>query len=139
MKRKELILYLQKIFQQHDLSKNHSLICAQYLVKSELIGAKYKDKECGSFGHVSTFSFYSNKQITTGEGVMITTNNKELYLYAKEYHDHGHMNNPNFPRGRDTHKIHGFNYRMTDIHAALGLSQFKSIDSNIKIRNSCFS
>ena len=46
---------------------------------AEVIGLKYKNKMCGSFGYVSTFSFYANKHITSGEGGMILTNNKDFY------------------------------------------------------------
>ena len=50
---------------------------------AEVIGLKYKNKYCGSFGDISTFSFYANKQLTTGEGGMISTNNLKLYKKCK--------------------------------------------------------
>ena len=58
---------------------------------------------------------------------MITTNNKKIYKLSREYKDHGHQNNPNLPRGRDTRRIPGFNFRTTELNAALGLAQLKKI------------
>ena len=51
---------------------------------AEMIGQKYKNNRCGSFGDVSTFSFYANKHITTGEGVALITNNKKIFLNLKD-------------------------------------------------------
>ena len=59
---------------------------------------------------------------------MLESNDEELYKLAREYHDHGHMNNPNLPRGRDTHRIHGFNFRMTEIQAVIAKAQLKKIN-----------
>lgn len=93
----------------------------------EAFGAKYHNKYLGNFGDIGVFSFDYNKTITTGEGGMIITNNKKYFKYAKEYHDHGHENNPKYPRGEDTKSIYGFNYRMTEMQAAVGLEQLKKI------------
>ena len=98
----------------------------------ESLGAEWGNEKLGAQADIATWSFDGGKTITAGEGGMITTNNKELYLLAKEYHDHGHMNNPNFPRGRDTHKIHGFNYRMTEIQAVIAKVQLGKLDYIVK-------
>ena len=98
----------------------------------ESLGAEWGNEKLGAQADIATWSFDGGKTITAGEGGMITTNNKELYLLAKEYHDHGHMNNPNFPRGRDTHKIHGFNYRMTEIQAVIAKVQLAKLDYIVK-------
>ena len=94
---------------------------------AEVIGLDYKNKKCGSFGDISTFSFYSNKQITTGEGGMISVNNKKLYEKCKSLRNlcFGKVN-------RFNHDDIGWNYRMTNIQASLGLSQIKNIDKVIK-------
>jgi len=94
----------------------------------ESLGAEWGDEKLGAQVDISAWSFDSGKTIIAGEGGMITTNNEELYLLAKEYHDHGHMNNPNLPRGRDTHRNYGFNYRMTEIQAVIAKVQLEKID-----------
>ena len=84
-------------------------------------------KKCGSFGDISTFSFYANKQITTGEGGMISVNNPELYKKCKS------LRNLCFGlKNRFNHHDIGWNYRMTNIQAALGLSQLNNINNIIK-------
>ena len=94
---------------------------------AELIGAKYKDKPCGSFGHVSTFSFYPNKQITTGEGGMVFTDDLEISKRCKS------LRNLCFQEdNRFVHNELGWNYRMTNIQAALGIAQLEKLDSTIK-------
>ena len=99
----------------------------------EALGAKWEKKRLGYHADICTWSFDNGKTITTGEGGMITTNNKKIYQTCREYKDHGHQNNPNLPRGLDTHKIYGFNYRITEIQAALGLTQLEKL--NIILKN----
>ena len=98
----------------------------------EALGAKWGKKKLGYHADACTWSFDNGKTITTGEGGMITTNNKKIYELCKEYKDHGHQNNPKFPRGLDTHRIYGFNYRITEIQAALGLVQLSKLDTIVK-------
>jgi 8-amino-3,8-dideoxy-alpha-D-manno-octulosonate transaminase len=94
----------------------------------ESLGAEWGNKKLGVQADISTWSFDSGKTVIAGEGGMITTNDKELYLLAREYHDHGHMNNESLPRGKDTHRIHGFNYRMTEIQAVIAKVQLEKLD-----------
>jgi len=94
----------------------------------ESFGAEWDGEKLGSQADISTWSLDSGKTIIAGEGGIITTDNEELYLRSREYHDHGHMNNPNLPRGRDTHRFSGFNYRMTEIQAVIAKAQLKKID-----------
>jgi 8-amino-3,8-dideoxy-alpha-D-manno-octulosonate transaminase len=98
----------------------------------ESLGAEWSGKKLGAQSDISAWSFDAGKTIIAGEGGMITTNNKELYLLAREYHDHGHMNNETLPRGRDTHRIHGFNYRMTEIQAVIAKAQLEKLDYIVK-------
>ena len=98
----------------------------------EAVGAKYRNKYLGAIGHAGILSFDYGKNITTGEGGAILTNNKKIFIYAKEYHDHGHQLNPKFPRGMDTVKFPGFNYRMSELQAAVGLAQIKKINLILK-------
>ena len=94
---------------------------------AELIGAKYKGLPCGSFGDISTFSFYSNKHITTGEGGMVATNNLEIAEKCKS------LRNLCFQREkRFIHEKLGWNYRMTNLQAALGLGQLHDIKNRIE-------
>ena len=89
---------------------------------AEVLGLNYKNKRCGSFGDISTFSFYANKQVTTGEGGMISVNSLQLYKKCCS------LRNLCFGRSnRFDHDDLGWNYRMTNIQAALGLSQLKNI------------
>ena len=94
----------------------------------ESVGAKYNDKYLGCIGDAGAFSYDFGKVITTGEGGMVVTNDSAVDKYAREYHDHGHENNPNFPRGKDTKTHYGFNYRMTEMQAAVGKVQLGKLD-----------
>ena len=92
---------------------------------AEVIGLKYKNKICGSFGDLSIFSFYANKHITTGEGGMICTNNKKLYEKCKSLRN---LSFSNSLYNRFNHDDIGWNYRMTNLQAALGCGQLKNIN-----------
>ena len=86
---------------------------------AEMHGQKYLNKPCGSFGDLSTFSFYSNKNITTGEGGMIVTNNKKYDQLSRYYR------NLCFSKKRFIHKNIGWNYRFTNMQGAIGLAQLE--------------
>ena len=94
---------------------------------AEAHGAEYKGRKIGSFGHISCFSFYGNKIITTGEGGMCLTNDEELAEKMKTLRDHG-MD----PKKRYWHNVIGFNYRMTNLQAALGVAQLSKIEEFIE-------
>lgn len=107
-----------------DIAKRHNL----YIIEdaAEAHGAEYKGKKVGSFGDISCFSFYGNKIITTGEGGICLTNKKKLAERMKILRDHG-MN----PNKKYWHNIIGFNYRMTNMQAAVGLAQVEKINKFI--------
>jgi 8-amino-3,8-dideoxy-alpha-D-manno-octulosonate transaminase len=92
------------------------------------IGGKYKKNFLGTVGDIGTFSFDFAKTITTGEGGMLVFRDKNLYLKAKAWHDHGHENNPKVPRWEDTRKSSGFNFRMSELQGAIGLAQLKKFN-----------
>jgi len=94
-------------------------------------GGRIKGKALGTFGHMGTFSFDSVKTITTGEGGMIITNDRDLYINASEYHDHGHDHDPEQPRGLEKRRFIGFNYRMMELQGALGLAQLGKVEKII--------
>jgi perosamine synthetase len=95
---------------------------------AEMIGQTYKKKLCGSFGDVSTFSFYANKHITTGEGGMILTNDKKICEKSKSLRNLSFGNAQN----RFNHEDIGWNYRMSSLQAAMGISQLKKINYLVK-------
>ena len=96
---------------------------------AESHGSKFKKEVVGSFGKISCFSFYVNKLITTGEGGMALTNDKKLYNKMKNLRNLAFNNKRRF-----SHNEIGYNYRMTNIQAAIGLSQLEKITEHIKIK-----
>jgi perosamine synthetase len=101
---------------------------------AEAHGSEYKGKKSGSFSNIAAFSFYANKNITTGEGGMVITNNEELYKKVK------YFKNLCFPLEGPRNYLHeniGFNYRMSNLHAAIGLAQTEKADyyRNLRIKN----
>jgi len=96
-------------------------------------GAEYDGKKVGSFGDVATFSFYATKNMTTGEGGMITTNNDEVAEKSKLIVNQGQSK-------KYYHTALGFNFRMTEIQAALGIFQLKKLDdvNKKRIKNAKF-
>jgi len=94
---------------------------------AEMIGQTYKGKPCGSYGDVSIFSFYPNKHITTGEGGMVVTNDNDLAKRCQS------LRNLCFQKKqRFVHKELGWNYRMTNLQAALGLAQLEQLDKFVE-------
>ncbi len=90
---------------------------------AEMHGQEYKGRPCGSFGDISTFSFYPNKHITTGEGGMIVTDDEKLAEKCRS------LRNLCFvPEKRFVHYELGFNFRMTNLQAALGVAQLEQLD-----------
>jgi len=100
---------------------------------AEAHGAEYKDKKVGSIGHCGVFSFYGNKIITTGEGGMITTNDDKIYERAKYLRDHAMSKEKRY-----WHTEIGYNYRLTNIQAALGLAQLERINEIINKKRQIF-
>ncbi|NQV08592.1 DegT/DnrJ/EryC1/StrS family aminotransferase, partial [Candidatus Woesearchaeota archaeon] len=110
-----------------DIAKKHNLYVIEDCAESH--GAEYNGEKTGSFGDISCFSFYGNKIITTGEGGMCVTNNKELAEKMSMLKDHGMK-----PERRYWHETIGFNYRMTNIQAAIGLAQLENINKFIETK-----
>jgi len=94
---------------------------------AEAIGQTYNGRACGNFGDLSTFSFYPNKLVTTGEGGMVVSNNPELAQRCRL------MRNLCFQAERRfVHEELGWNYRMTNIQAALGVAQLETLEESIR-------
>jgi len=96
---------------------------------AEAHGAEYKGRRTGGLGDAAGFSFYGNKIITTGEGGMVTTNNREIAKLAWNLRDHAFSTERHF-----WHKYVGFNYRMTNLQAAVGLAQVEQLDRFVNER-----
>ena len=94
----------------------------------EMIGGKYKNKYYGTFGDIGVMSLDFGKNITSGEGGLIFTDNENYYKIMKQYTDHGHILNPNYPRGADDYGKPGFNFRMTEIQGAIAMVQIDKLD-----------
>lgn len=108
-----------------DLAARHDLAVIEDA--AEQIGGTYKGHPCGSFGTISTFSFYPNKHITTGEGGMVVTNDLALAERCRS------LRNLCFQaKQRFVHEELGWNYRMTNLQAALGLAQLERLDETIE-------
>jgi perosamine synthetase len=108
-----------------DLCKKHNLKLIEDA--AEMHGQTYKGKMCGTFGDISIFSFYPNKHITTGEGGMIVTDTDHLKERCQK------LRNLAFePKGRRfIHHEMGWNYRMTNMQAAIGLAQLENISKHL--------
>ena len=109
------------------LAKKHHLVVIEDAAHAH--GAEYKGRKVGSLGHAACFSFYANKIITTGEGGMMTTNDEAFAEKARTLRDHAFSKERHF-----WHKFLGFNYRMTNLQAAIGLAQTEKLDYLIAAR-----
>lgn len=107
------------------LAEKHALIVIEDA--AEVHGAEYKEKKCGSIGHLSCFSFYANKLITTGEGGMVLTSNPEFYQRAQSYRNLCFNQQERF-----LHDDCGYNFRMTNLQAAVGVAQLERIEQIVE-------
>ena len=112
-----------------DVCRRHNL----FLIEDTAwgCGGSLNDKYLGTWGDIGTFSFDFAKTMTTGEGGMLVFNQEEHYLRAAAWHDHGHENNPSVPRWEDTRSSSGFNYRMSELQAAVGIAQLRKLNKII--------
>lgn len=113
------------------ICKEHKLILLEDACQS--IGASYKGKSLGTIGDAGTFSFDFVKTITCAEGGVVMTNNEEIYIKSDAYTDHGH-DHKGVDRGADMHPFLGYNYRISELHAAIGLAQIKKLDTFLSIQ-----
>jgi perosamine synthetase len=109
------------------LAERHGLFVIEDAAEAH--GAEYKGRRAGGLGHAAGFSFYANKIITTGEGGMITTNNAKFASLTQNLRDHAFSSERHF-----WHKYVGFNYRMTNMQAAVGLAQTEQMSGFIESR-----
>lgn len=121
----------------HEIAKIHNLIVIEDAAHA--LGADYKENRVGSLSDLTTFSFHPVKHITTGEGGMVTTNIKELYDKLILYRTHGITRNITKMQKNEGAWYYeqldlGYNYRITDLQCALGISQLKKLDGFIERR-----
>ncbi|MBI2651187.1 DegT/DnrJ/EryC1/StrS family aminotransferase [Candidatus Woesearchaeota archaeon] len=110
-----------------EIAKNNNLLLIEDACQS--VNAQYKEKKAGSFGHIAAFSFYATKNLTCGEGGILTTNNIDYSENAKRFRQHGMSG-----LGAYDYNEIGYNYRMTDISAAIMLEQLKKAEMLTKKR-----
>ncbi|HET9056269.1 MAG TPA: DegT/DnrJ/EryC1/StrS family aminotransferase, partial [Chitinophagaceae bacterium] len=113
------------------ICKEHNLLLLEDACQS--IGASYKGKMLGTIGDAGTFSFDFVKTITCAEGGVVMTNNKEVYINSDGFSDHGH-DHKGIDRGADLHPFIGYNFRISELHAAVGLAQIKKLSSFLAIQ-----
>lgn len=109
----------------NEIAKKHNLIVIED--SCEALGATYKNQHTGLLSDVGVFSLDFGKTITCGEGGMIVSKNADLIKRCFQFADHGHECRTDVPRGLDTAKFYGFNYRMTEMQAAVGMAQLDKL------------
>lgn len=110
---------------------NHNLVFVEDACQA--IGGTYKGQPLGSIADLGCFSFDFVKTITCGEGGAVVTNNKDYYINADHYSDHGH-DHIGHDRGAETHPFLGYNFRISELHAAVGLAQVRRLPEFIAIQ-----
>ena len=113
------------------ICKEHHLILLEDACQS--FGASYKGRHLGTIGNAGTFSFDFVKTITCGEGGAVITNDKDVYIKCDGYSDHGH-DHKGVDRGADLHPFLGYNFRISELHAAVGLAQIRRLDQFLEIQ-----
>lgn len=113
-------------------------ICREYNLflledACQSIGATYKGKHLGTIGDAGTFSFDFVKTMTCAEGGVVMMNNEDLYIKTDGYTDHGH-DHKGADRGADLHPFIGYNYRISELHAAVGLAQIRRLPEFLTIQ-----
>ena len=114
------------------ICKEHSLLLLEDACQS--IGGTYKGKQLGTIGDAGTFSFDFVKTMTCGEGGVIMTNREDIYTKSDGYTDHGHDHKGGADRGADLHPFIGYNYRISELHAAVGLAQIKRLTEFLSLQ-----
>jgi len=113
--------------------REHGLILVEDAAPA--LGATYRGKRVGTFGKVGCFSFDFFKVITAGEGGAVITDDREVYEAAHMFSDHGH-DHQGTVRGAERHPVLGVNFRVSELHAAVALAQFRKLDAMVQRQRS---
>jgi 8-amino-3,8-dideoxy-alpha-D-manno-octulosonate transaminase len=113
------------------ICNEHGLILLEDACQS--IGASYKGKYAGTIGKAGTFSFDFVKIVTCGEGGAVITSDEDIYMKCDGYSDHGH-DHKGVDRGADLHPFLGYNFRISELHAAVGVAQLRRLDEFVEIQ-----
>ena len=113
------------------ICREHRLVLIEDACQS--FGGSYKGRYLGGIGDAGTFSFDFVKTMTTGEGGAVITNRDDVFVKSDGYSDHGH-DHKGIDRGADLHPFIGYNYRISELHAAVGLAQFRKLDQMLDIQ-----
>ena len=111
----------------NEIAKRHNLLVMEDAAEAH--GVEYNNQKCGNLGDISSFSFYANKIITTGEGGMVVTNNPEYAKRAQSYRNLCFQQEKRF-----VHEEIGYNFRMSNLQAAVGVAQLNQIENFLKIK-----
>lgn len=114
-----------------EICKEHNLVLLEDACQS--IGGTYKGQQLGTIGDAGTFSFDFVKTMTCAEGGVIMTNREDVYISSDGFSDHGH-DHKGVDRGADLHPFIGANYRISELHAAVGLAQINKVDNILAIQ-----
>ncbi|MCE2612300.1 DegT/DnrJ/EryC1/StrS family aminotransferase [Flavobacteriaceae bacterium D16] len=114
-----------------EIAREHNVLLIEDACQA--IGGSYAGKPLGSFGDIGCFSFDYVKTITCGEGGALITNNEAYYHNADHFSDHGHDHTGN-DRGAESHPFLGYNYRISELNAAVGVAQVRRLDSFLEIQ-----
>lgn len=109
-----------------EIARRRGLLVLEDVAQS--VGGTWRGRQLGTLGDAGTLSFDFAKNLTTGEGGAVLTNDGEVFERARAFHDHGHEYNQSVPRGKDTRSMRGFNYRMSEPEAAVGIAQLAKLD-----------
>lgn len=110
-----------------ELAQQHQIFILEDA--AEVHGAEYKGRKCGAMGDLSAFSFYANKLVTTGEGGMVLTNNEAFAQRAQSYRNLCFK-----PEARFLHDEIGYNFRMTNLQAAIGVAQVEKLEETVRFK-----
>lgn len=113
------------------ICKEHNLLLLEDACQS--IGASYKGKQVGTIGDAGTFSFDFVKTMTCAEGGVVMTNSEDIFIKSDGFSDHGH-DHKGVDRGADLHPFIGYNYRISELHAAVGLAQIRKLKQFLDIQ-----
>ncbi len=125
------------VYEIREICKQNNILLIED--NCESFGAKVDDLLLGCLGDIGAFSFDHGKTLTTGEGGFVLAKNNEISNFVRSFRDHGHENKPTIPRGIDNALMPGFNFRMTEMQAAVGIEQLKKVKKLISLSFERFS